>query len=92
MQSLDNKLLHQLDFQDEQLVIVRTSNVVTSSHGRVDSVSFNCGTVYHLCLLIFMLKNFTDSSQVRTRRGVRVLCVCVLCVCLYVSVCVSVCV
>ena len=64
MQSLDNKLLHQLDFQDEQLVIVRTSNVVTSSHGRVDSVSFNCGTVYHFYLLIFY--TFTDSSQVRT--------------------------
>ena len=34
MQSFDNKLLHQLDFQDEQLVIVRTSNVVGSSHGQ----------------------------------------------------------
>ena len=39
MQTFDNKLLHQLDFQDEQLVIVRTSGVVTSSHGRVDTVS-----------------------------------------------------
>ncbi|XP_065904481.1 ubiquitin carboxyl-terminal hydrolase 24-like isoform X2 [Dysidea avara] len=38
MQTFDNKLLHQLDFQDEQLVIVRTSGVVTSSHGRVDTI------------------------------------------------------
>ena len=46
MQSFDNKLLHQLDFQDEQLVIVRTSNVVSSSHGRADSVSFIYGIVF----------------------------------------------
>jgi len=39
MQAFDNKLLHQLDFQDEQLVIVRTSGVVTTNHGRADSVS-----------------------------------------------------
>ena len=61
MQSLDNKLLHQLDFQDEQLVIVRTSNVVTSSHGRVDSVSFNCGTM--LLSLIFYTQNFYRFKQ-----------------------------
>ena len=42
MQSFDNKLLHQLDFQDEQLVIVRTNNMVTSSHSRADTVSYYC--------------------------------------------------
>lgn len=55
MQSFDNKLLHQLDFQDEQLVIVRTSNVIGSSHSRVDSVSFVCGVVSFVGLCIIYL-------------------------------------
>ena len=51
MPSFDNKLLHQLDFQDEQLVIVRTSNVVGSSHGRADSVS----SIVRLCISLVIL-------------------------------------